>query len=111
MVEAKLMKLHSILVTTAGRPQIGEEHVLRHAERFWVGRVVSATPGPESTMPSWVVTWEVDQDVSEEQALDMAWNRNTFALDARATPDEALVWHAIDEVHWRQHGYAPNHWT
>jgi hypothetical protein len=41
----------------------------------------------------------------------MARNRNTFALDARATPEEALRWHEIDEEHWREHGYAPNHWT
>jgi hypothetical protein len=100
--------LYSILVTTTGRPKIGSKQVLRHAARFWVGRVVSATPGPPSSMPSWAVTWDVDHIVSEAEAADMA--RKTFALDARATPAEALEWHAIDEAHYREHGYAPNHW-
>jgi hypothetical protein len=101
------MMLFSILVTTTGRPQIGSEHALRHAERFLVGRVVSATPGPQSTMPSWVVTWEADE-IESQNALAMA--RSGFALDARSTPAEALEWHVIDEAHWREHGYAPNHW-
>ena len=104
--------LYSILVTTTGRPSIGSLHVLRHAERFWVARVASAVPGPpHSAMPAWAVAWDIDETVGEAQADAMARNRNTFALDARATPEDALEWHAIDEKHWRDHGYAPNHWT
>ena len=102
--------LYSILVTTTGRPLIGSRHVIRYAERFWVARVASATPGPQSAMPAWAVTWDVDDTVRAEEALEMARNRNVFALDARATPEEALKWHVIDEAHWREHGYAPNHW-
>jgi hypothetical protein len=65
-------------------------------------------------MPAWAVVWDVDDwdvddTVGEAQADAMA--RSTFALDARATPEEALEWHANDEAHWREHGYAPNHWT
>jgi hypothetical protein len=41
----------------------------------------------------------------------MARNSDVFALDARATIEEAQRWHEIDEQHWREHGYAPNHWT
>jgi hypothetical protein len=100
--------LHSILVTTAGRPRPGAVHVLRHAERFLVATVVSSRPGPPSWMPSWAVIWEAEE-AETRQSLDMA--RNGFACDARSTPEEALEWHAIDEAHWRAHGYAPNHWT
>jgi len=102
------VKLYSILVTTAGRPAIGSCHVLRHAEHFLVATVVSSTPGPPSSMPAWAVTWDVDDGVRADEALAMA--RNAFALDARATPDEALRWHVIDEKHWIEKGYAPNHW-
>jgi hypothetical protein len=103
------IELYSILVTTTGRPAIGSRHVLRHAERFWSARVASATPGPPASMAAWAVTWDVDDTVRAEEALAMA--RNVFALDARATPEEAARWHEIDEEHWREHGYAPNHWT
>jgi hypothetical protein len=99
--------LHSILVTTAGRPRPGAFHVLRHAEHFLVATVVSSTDGPPSSMPSWAVTWEAEE-AETPQSLDMA--RNGFAFDARSTPAEALEWHAIDEAHWIEHGYAPNHW-
>lgn len=100
--------LYSILVTTSGRPPIGSRHLVRYAERFWVATVASATPGPPSSMPSWSVTWHVDATVGAAQAHAMAMN--TFALDARETPEEARRWHAIDEAHWREKGYAPNHW-
>jgi hypothetical protein len=104
------VKLYSILVTTAGRPAIGSRYVLRHAERFWVARVASVTPGPlEASMPAWAVTWDADDTVRAEEALAIA--RKNFALDARATAAEALHWHAIDEKHWIDHGYAPNRWT
>jgi hypothetical protein len=53
------------------------------------------------------VTWQVDAAIGEAQAAAMASNR--FALDARSTPDEALEWHAIDEKHWIENGYAPNY--
>jgi hypothetical protein len=77
------MELFSILVTTTGRPpKIGAEHLLRHAERFWVGRIASAMPGPPSVMPAWAVKWQVDATVAEAQAAAMARNRNRFALDA-----------------------------
>lgn len=103
-----MKELFSILVTTTGRPSIGSRHMVRHADRFWIARVASATPGPPSSMPSWVVTWDVDDTVHKEEAAAMA--KNALALDARATPDEALEWHAIDEKHWIEKGYAPNHW-
>jgi hypothetical protein len=102
-------ELYSILVTTTGRQPIGSRHVIRYNERFWVARVASATPGPQSTMPAWAVTWDVDDGVRADEALAMA--RNAFALDARATPEEALRWHESDEKHWIEKGYAPNHWT
>jgi hypothetical protein len=89
-----MKELFSILVTTTGRPSIGSRHMVRHADRFWIARVASATPGPPSLMPSWVVTWDVDDTVHKEEAAAMA--KNALALDARATPDEALEWHAID---------------
>jgi hypothetical protein len=54
------------------------------------------------------VTWEAEE-AETPQSLDMA--RNGFACDARSTPEEATHWHEIDEQHWREHGYAPNHWT
>jgi hypothetical protein len=111
MTDAIQQLLYSILVTTSGRPAIGSEHLLRHAERFWVGRVASATPGPPSSMPSWAVTWHVDVSVGEAQANMAARNKNVFVLDARETPEEARRWHAIDEAHWIEKGYAPNHWT
>jgi hypothetical protein len=60
-------------------------------------------------MPSWAVMWDVDDIVHKEEAAGMA--RNGFALDARANPDEALEWHAIDEKHWIEKGSAPNHWS
>jgi hypothetical protein len=103
-----MKELFSILVTTTGRPSIGSRYVIRHADRFWIARVASATPGPPSSMPSWAVTWDVDDIVHKEEAAAMA--RNAFAPDARANPDEALEWHAIDEKHWIEKGYAPNHW-
>ncbi|MGM4916302.1 hypothetical protein [Tardiphaga sp. 813_E8_N1_3] len=109
MTDAIQQLLYSILVTTSGRPAIGSEHLLRHAERFWVGTVASATPGPPSSMPAWAVTWHVDATVGAAHADTMAMK--IFALDARETPEEARRWHAIDEAHWREHGYAPNHWT
>ena len=102
------MILHAILVTPTGRPRPGTVHALRHIERFLLGTVVSATPGPPSSMPAWAVTWQTEE-IETERARAMA--RNGFALDARATVEEALHWHAIDETHWRKHGYAPNHWT
>jgi len=102
------MKLHAILVTTTGRPRPGTVQVLRHLDRFLLGTVVSATPGPPSSMPSWAVTWEAEE-IETERARAMA--RGSFALDARATVDESLRWHAIDEAHWVSHGYAPNHWS
>jgi hypothetical protein len=108
MVLVDTMKLYSMLVTHAGRPAIGSRHVIRYAERFWVARVASAKPGPQSTMPAWAVTWDVDNTARAEEALAMA--RTNFALDARNTASEALHWHAIDEKHWIEHGYAPNHW-
>jgi hypothetical protein len=103
------MNLYSIRVTATGRRLVGSRHVIRYAERFWVARFASATPGPQSTMPAWAVAWDVDDTVRVEEALAMA--RSAFALDARATPEEAMEWHAIDEEHWREHGYAPNHLT
>jgi hypothetical protein len=106
-----MKELYSILVTTTGRPRLGSRYVLRHGTRFWVGEVRSTMPGPPSSMTSWSVIWRVDPTVDEAQADAMARNRNTFALDARATPEEALRWHAIDEAHYREQGYAPNHWT
>jgi hypothetical protein len=105
------MSLYSILVTTTGHPPLGSSHVIRHAERFWIGCVVSATPGPVSVMPSWAVTWQVDATVGAAQADAMARNRNVFVLDARETPEDARRWHEIDEAHWRAKGYAPNHWS
>jgi hypothetical protein len=102
------VKLYSILVATAGRPAIGSRHVLRHAEHFLVATVVSSTPGPPNSKPSWAVTWEAEE-AETPQSLDMA--RNSFACDACSTPEEATHWHEIDEQHWREHGYAPNHWT
>jgi hypothetical protein len=96
-----MTELYSILVTTTGRPLIGSRRVIRYAKRFWVAGVASATPGPQSTMPAWAVAWDVDDTVRAEEALAMARNRNTFALDARATPEEAMEWHEIDEAHWR----------
>ena len=39
-----------------------------------------------------------------------AMSRNTFALAARSTPGEALERHTIDEKHWIEKGYVPNHW-
>ncbi len=62
-------------------------------------------------MPAWSVIWRVDQTVDEAQANAMARNSDVFALDARATIEEAQRWHEIDEQRWREHGYAPNHWT
>jgi hypothetical protein len=77
---------------------------------FWVGRIASAMPGPPCVMPAWAVKWQVDATVAEAQAAAMARNRNRFAPDARSTPEEALERHAIDEKHWTEKGYAPNHW-
>ena len=100
--------LFSIIVTTAGRPSMGSKHLLRHNERFWVGRVISTTTGPPSVMPSWSVIFRIDQDYDDTQAR--ATFLRSFALHARATHAEALRWHEIDEAHWVEHGYAPNHW-
>ncbi|MCC8961638.1 hypothetical protein H8A95_04705 [Bradyrhizobium sp. Pear76] len=102
-----MTKLHSVLVTTTGRPKIGSVQVLRHDGRFLLGTVISATPGPTASMPAWAVTWEAEL-IASERALAMA--RSSFPLDARATLEEARHWHEIDEAHWRVHGYAPNHW-
>jgi hypothetical protein len=104
-----MTELYSILATATGRPLVGSRHVIRYTERFWVARVASATPGPQSTMPAWAVAWDVDDTVRADEALAMA--RRAFTLDARATPEEAMEWHAIDEAHYREQGYAPNHWT
>jgi hypothetical protein len=82
--------------------------VVRRAERFLVATVVSSTPGPPAWMPSWAVTWEAEE-AETPRGEQMA--RNGFALDARATPEESMEWHALDEAHWREHDYAPNHWT
>jgi hypothetical protein len=101
------VKLYSILVTTTPRPRPGDVHVVR-PERFLVATVVSATPGPLSSMPSWAVTWEAEE-AETPQSQDMALAG--FALDARATPDEAIEWHVIDESLWRERAYAPNHWA
>jgi hypothetical protein len=59
-------------------------------------------------VPSWSVIWRVDQNVEADQADAMA--RNTFAVDARATMEDALRWHEIHEAHCIEHGYGPNHW-
>jgi hypothetical protein len=56
------VKLYSILVTNAGRPLIGSRHVIRYAERFRIARVALATQGPPSMMPTWAVTWGVDDN-------------------------------------------------
>jgi hypothetical protein len=80
------MMLYSILVTTTGRPLIGSRHVIRYNGRFWVARVAAAMTGPQSTMPSWAVIWDVDNTVRAEEALAMARNRNVFALDAGGGP-------------------------
>jgi hypothetical protein len=104
------MKLYSILVTTSGIPAHGSLHVVRYGGRFFIAHVASATPGPpDASMPAWAVTWDVD-DAGADSPAAMVMARQGFAFDARATGAEALRWHAIDERHWLDHGYAPNHW-
>lgn len=88
-----MIELYSILVTTTGRPKIGSVHVLRHADRFLLGTVVSATPEPLSSMPSWAVTWKA-YTIESERALAMA--RSSYVLDARVPP-ESLTEKAVSD--------------
>jgi hypothetical protein len=99
-----MMTLHSIIVTDDDL-SVADEHVLRHLWKFWIGTIAALTPCPYAltSAPAFKVTWSVDLASlaeGEKRVLD----RNVFPLDARATADEALMWHLSDEAHWRQHG-------